>query len=213
MTERSGSPAGGRATEAGMSFQAMVGTWLAAQLVTDMPVGARFGLIANLRPVKLQFETGDALDDAVLHLADGGAIYLQCKTRPSLERGANSALAKTIGQLVSFVSERKSSQSVRDPTRVAAVLAIADNAPRSLDNLEEACRNFDKGGIWTEVVARVSDAQREALAIFREHAALAWKPSSAHIPTTPSSSILRDCSGFVGSVWTPGALTGAKRAI
>jgi len=26
-----------------MSFQAMVGTWLAAQLVTDMPVGARFG--------------------------------------------------------------------------------------------------------------------------------------------------------------------------
>jgi hypothetical protein len=66
----SNSTAGGRATEAGMSFQAMVGTWLAAQLVTDMPVGARFGLRADLRPVELQFETGDALDDAVLRLAD-----------------------------------------------------------------------------------------------------------------------------------------------
>jgi hypothetical protein len=49
----SNSTAGGRATEAGMSFQAMVGTWLAAQLVTDMPVGSRFGLRADLRPVEL----------------------------------------------------------------------------------------------------------------------------------------------------------------
>src|SRR5580704_5808676 len=116
----SNSTAGGRATEAGMSFQAMVGTWLAAQLVTDMPVGARFGLSADLRPIELQFETGDALDDVVLRLTEDGAVHLQCKTRPSLERGADSALAKTIAQLVRFVAERKSRHSAIDPTRVAA---------------------------------------------------------------------------------------------
>lgn len=171
----SNSTAGGRATEAGMSFQAMVGTWLAAQLVTDMPVGARFGLRADLRPVELQFETGDALDDAVLRLADGGAIYFQCKTRPSLERGSDSALAKTIMQLVRFAAEQKSKNPAIDPTRIAAVLAIADNAPRSIDALDEACRNFDRGETWPAVVARVSGAQKDALAVFRDHVVRAWK--------------------------------------
>jgi hypothetical protein len=170
MAGSSNSTAGGRATEAGMSFQAMVGTWLAAQLVTDMPVGARFGLSADLRPLELQFETGDALDDAVLRLADGGAIYFQCKTRPSLERGPNSAIAKTIAQLVRFVAERKSRNSAIDPNRVAAVL----NAPRSMDALEESCRNFDRGGTWAAVVASVSDVQRNALTVFKEHAVRAW---------------------------------------
>jgi hypothetical protein len=158
-----------------MSFQAMVGTWLAAQLVTDMPVGARFGLSVDLRPIELQFETGDALDDAVLRLADGGAIYFQCKTRPALERGPDSALAKTIGQLVRFAAEQRSKNPAADPTRVAAVLAIADNAPRSMDALDEGCRNFDRGGAWADVVAQVSDAQRDALAVFRDHVTRTWK--------------------------------------
>ena len=160
---------GGRATEAGMSFQAMVGTWLAAQLVADMPVGAHFGLGADLRPVQLQFETGEALDDAVLRLTDGGAIYVQCKTRPALERGSDSALAKTIAQLVQFVAEQRSKNPSIDSTRIAAVLVIADDAPRSIDALEKACRNFDRGETWPAVVARVSGAQKDALAVFRDH--------------------------------------------
>lgn len=80
MIGSTSSTAGGRATEAGMSFQAMVGTWLAAHLVTAMPVGQRFGLAIELRPVELRFETGDALDDLVVRLTDGGMIYAQCKT-------------------------------------------------------------------------------------------------------------------------------------
>ena len=47
-TEPSDNPApmraGGRATEAGMSFQAEVGTWLAANMVADQAVGRAFGL-------------------------------------------------------------------------------------------------------------------------------------------------------------------------
>jgi hypothetical protein len=38
-----------------------------------LPVGARIGLRADLRQVEFKFETGDALDDAVVRLADGGA--------------------------------------------------------------------------------------------------------------------------------------------
>lgn len=166
--------AGGRATEAGMSFQAMVGTWFAAHLVADMPVGGWFGLVVDLRPVELQFETGDTLDDAVLRLTDGGAIYVQCKTRPALERGADSALATTIAQLVAFLVDRRAKAVALDPSRVAAVLAIAESAPRSIDALEEACRQFDRGGTWGDVLGRVPEAQRGALNIFRQHADRAW---------------------------------------
>jgi hypothetical protein len=157
-----------------MSFQAMVGTWFAAHLVADMPVGGRFGLVVDLRPVELQFETGDALDDAVLRLTDGGAIYVQCKTRPALERSADSALAKTVAQLVDFVVDQRAKAAALDPSRLAAVLAIAESAPRSIDALEEACRQFDNGGTWVEVLGRVSEAQQNALDILRLHADRAW---------------------------------------
>lgn len=170
--------AGGRATEAGMSFQAAVGTWLAAHLITDMPVGSRFGLVADARPIELQFETGDALDDIVLRLTSGGAVHVQCKTRPGLETRPDSDLAKTIGQLVRFLVDARALRNAPDPIRVAAVLAIADNAPRTLDSLEEGCRAFDNGGGWSEVIDRVAENQRSALKIFADHARIAWRAAT-----------------------------------
>jgi hypothetical protein len=169
------SQAGGRATEAGMAFQAAVGTWFAAHLVTDLPVGSRFGLLVNARPLRLQFETGDALDDIVLHLTDGNAVYLQCKTRPGLETRTDSALGKTIAQLVRFLIDARAAGGSPDPTRVAAVLAVADDAPRSLDSLEQGCRAFDGGEQWQSVIARVAADQRRALNVFGDHARAAWR--------------------------------------
>ncbi len=157
-----------------MSFQAAVGTWLAAHLITDMPVGSRFGLLVSARPIELQFENGDALDDIVLRLTDGGAIYVQCKTRPGLETRSDSDLAKTITQLVRFFIDAQAHEATPEPVRVAAVLAVAENAPRTVDSLEEGCRAFDNGGDWLEVVGRVAESQRSALTIFADHARAAW---------------------------------------
>jgi hypothetical protein len=157
-----------------MSFQAMVGTWLAAHLISDIPAGSRFGLEADLRAKELQFETGDALDDAVLRLENDGAIYVQCKTRAGLDAGADSALAKTINQLVNFVRDRRDRSVALDPRRVAAVLAIGDDAPRSIDALEEACRRFDHGGTWHGAFENISDSQQRALELFKNHAERAW---------------------------------------
>ena len=174
--------AGGRATEAGMSFQAVVGTWFAAHLISDMPVSSRFGLVAEARAIELQFETGNALDDIVLRLTDGGAVHVQCKTRPSLGTAANSDLAKTIAQLVRFLVDTRARVGSPDPIRVAAVLAIADNAARTLDHLEEGCRAFDNGGDWREVVRRVAENQRNALKIFADHARVAWRATTGSDP-------------------------------
>src|SRR5258708_34893981 len=120
--------AGGRATEAGMSFQARVGTWIAAHLVGDAPVGERFGLSGNPRPLELQFETGVGLDDIVLRLSDGGEIFIQCTTQSGLTRRPSSALANTIAPLVRLYVAHSPESKRLDPTRSTAFLAITDNA-------------------------------------------------------------------------------------
>ena len=55
--------AGGRATEAGMAFQAAVASWFASHLLARTPVGGRFGLNNAAIPISIQLETGDGLDD------------------------------------------------------------------------------------------------------------------------------------------------------
>jgi hypothetical protein len=165
--------AGGRATEAGMAFQAAVATWFATQLLADMPIGARFGIPSSLKIVGLQCETGDALDDVVVRLDDGGAIYAQCKTRPSLTTGADSLLAKALNQLVDLYVQRGPAALVV-ATANAALLAVAEDAPRSLDTLEAGCRMFDHGGVWDVVIAQAPGDRRDALALFETHVRRAW---------------------------------------
>lgn len=159
-----------------MSFQAGVGTWFAAHLAGDTPVGSRFGMADSALPVNLQFETGKFLDDIVLRQSDGGSILVQCKTHPSLSAASDSALADTIDQLVSYlVSLRTGSGSSVDLSRTAAVLAVAQDASGSLDDLEKACRFFDHGARWSDAPGRLNQAQQHALDLFATHARAAWQ--------------------------------------
>lgn len=172
--------AGGRATEAGMSFQASVAAWFAAHLVADMPVGERFGMTGDSRLVELQCETADPMDDVVARLANGGKIYVQCKTQAGLASKPDSALGRTVSQLVGLYLDVARAAGA---AQIVAVLAVQESAPRSLDNLEEACRMFDAGGTWPAVLALLSAARREALALFEDHVRAAWAKRD---PTGPS---------------------------
>lgn len=154
-----------------MSFQASVAAWFAAHLVADMPVGERFGMPGDTRLVELQCETADPMDDVVARLADGGKIYVQCKTKAGLDRTPNSALGRTIFQLVGLY--RDVAQAART-AQIVAVLAVQESASRSLDNLEEACRMFDAGGTWAAIIALLPEARRKALAVFEYHVRTAW---------------------------------------
>lgn len=175
--------AGGRATEAGMDFQAEVGTWLAAHLLAQMPVGGRFGLANTVLPASLQLETGDGLDDIRLDQEDANRIDLQSKTSAGLDTSPTSALGKTISQLVHFVINARAAGIAFDPAKVRAVLAVAVNAPRTLDALERGCRAFDLGGSWATTKAGRSLAERNALDLFETHAQTAWATHSATPPT------------------------------
>ena len=146
-------PAGGRATEAGMAFQAGVGLWFAAHLLARMPVGSRFGLDVTAYPVSLQLETGVGLDDIVVTLSNGGRIAVQCKTRPSLSASDASDLGKTIVQTVQFVAEAPTLTPAVDLQRSAAAMAVASDAPATLNGLDEVCRMFATGENWPAVFA------------------------------------------------------------
>lgn len=165
--------AGGRATEAGMAFQATVATWFAAQMLADMPIGTAFGLPADSRIAELQCETGDALDDVVARLTDGGTIYVQCKTRPGLTVGPDSLLAGALAQLANLYARGGLPAPGNAPA--VALLAVSEAAPRSLDTLEAACRMFDHGGSWDAVMAQLPDDRRAALELFETHVRAAWE--------------------------------------
>lgn len=173
--------AGGRATEAGMTFQAAVATWFAAQMLADMPIGPQFGFASAFNILGMQCETGDALDDIVVRLEGGGAIYIQCKTRPSLNVGADSPLGKTLDQLVDLYVQL--GQTALAAAANAALFAVADDAPRSLDVLDAGCRMFDHGGVWDVVIAQVPNDKRDALNLFESHVRRAWASRGA-LPLT-----------------------------
>lgn len=168
-----------------MSFQAAVGTWFAAHVVTGMPIGPRFGISPEARPADLQFETGDAVDDIVLRLSDGGAVYVQCKTRLSLDQSAGSPLARTIAQLVRLCAQARTRNVVHDSTRVAVVLAVAEDAPGSLNDLERGCRTFDTGGAWPQAVRRLAKKERAAIEVFAKHARREWRSATGSTLTNP----------------------------
>lgn len=176
-------PAGGRATASGMNFQAGVGVWFAAHLATKTPLGARFGLSATALPARLQFETAQFLDDIQMEMSDGSVILVQCKTRPSLSAAKDSPLVETFGQLASFLLSQRKAGAEPDPAKTAALLAVASDAPRSLDDLEAACRHLDLGASWAETTARVSKKQGAALDLLAKIARKAWKYLEAGEPT------------------------------
>ena len=171
--------AGGRAGEGGMDFQAAVGTWLAVHLLCRIPVGTRFAISPTPTIEALRLETGDALDDIEASQSDDGAIHLQAKTGAGISDRANSPLGKTIAQLAQLVANAKSSGIDLDPVRTAAVLAVKDRAPRTLDQLQEACRAFALGGDWPTTKAQRNQKQQEALAAFESVARAAWPAKTA----------------------------------
>lgn len=165
--------AGGRATEAGMDFQAAVATWFAVHILVQLPAGGRFGLNNEALPLAIRLETGEGLDDIEVSQADGGALHIQSKTSANLSRAADSPLGKSIVQLAHWVSDAKAEGRLPDCSRNVALLAVRA-APQTLDALESGCRAFDLGGMWAVTRSQRNQAERNALDAFSTIATPAW---------------------------------------
>lgn len=181
-TEKKPMCAGGRATEAGMAFQADVATWFAVHILVRLPVGGRVGINNFALPVAIRLETGTALDDIEVTQSDGGALHLQSKTSATLSSGEKAPLTKTGGQLACWMAEAKASGDAPDPTRNAAVLAVRSDAARTLDELEAGCRAFDLGGGWAATKAQRNVAEGKALGILESIVTKAWTAARGAAP-------------------------------
>lgn len=175
--------AGGRATEAGMHFQASVATWLAVHILARLPVGGRFGISNTAVPTVIRLETGNELDDIELTQDDGGVLCFQCKTDASLSTQVDSPLAKTGKQLVSWLVRTKANGAAPDPIRSAAVLAVRSDAAATLDELESACRAFDLGGSWSVTESQRNLAERTGLKALKAIVSDPWKTHCGKLPT------------------------------
>lgn len=181
--------AGGRATEAGMAFQAEVATWIAAHILARLPAGGRFGINNSALPTAIRLETGANLDDIEVTQSDGGAIHVQCKTTATLAAGEKAPLTKTVGQLAGFVAGAKSGAGLPDLNGTVAILAVHAKAPATLDALEAGLRAFDHGGSWATTVPQRNQGERRALGLFQSIATPAWMAS---LSTPPGDSDLVD---------------------
>lgn len=181
--------AGGRATEAGMAFQAAVATWFAVHILVRLPVGGRFGLNSVAHPRAVRLETGTGLDDIEVTQYGGGTLLLQCKTSASLATGEKAPLAKTGGQLARWMADAKAVGRAPDPTRSAAILAVKSDAARSLDDLEAGCRAFDLGGSWAVTKRQRNASERTALGALETIVTAAW---TTHRGVPPADGDLTD---------------------
>jgi hypothetical protein len=165
--------AGGRATEAGMSFQAEVGSYLAAQMLASALVGQRYGLTHSEHIVGLRLETGKGVDDAVASLSGGGFLKLQCKTSLSLSSDLKSDFTKTIGQ---FVDEVIADPAI-DPLKTALIIALPVGSGATIDTLAAACARVAAGGLSELHVA--SEAEQKAFETFKIVVDRSWAATAA----------------------------------
>jgi hypothetical protein len=90
---------GGRANEAGSVFRAGVAAYLAAHGLAGRGVEAAGYPEGGPAPVRLSFETGEAVDDIRCELADGSVLRLQAKRVCGDGRHLAATVSQWAGQL------------------------------------------------------------------------------------------------------------------
>jgi len=175
--------AGGKATEAGMNFQARVGSWFAAQMISASPIGAKFGIDVTAQAMKVRFETGTGMDDNAVDLSTGGILFVQCKTTLSMAAKPDSDFSKVVGQLIETLKAVNDAAGTMPATSVAAVLAVQKGKSAALNDLDSVCRLFQYGAAYADVVAQATEAQSKALSGLTAHVDRIWQDRNGVAPT------------------------------
>lgn len=176
-------------------FQSFVGACAAAALLADRPL-SRLATGVNGMPRMVRFESTSAVDDVTIE-TDVGQAYVQAKRTIALSSAEDSELASVAGQFVrqyiDGVAEEGSHRAL-DPTRDRLILAVSDEAARTISsNLREALERARTGA----ATGVPSDVQR-ALTIFTSHIDRVWLVEAGRpIAHAERQSLLSLCSVIV----------------
>ena len=156
---------GGKATTGGVGFQAEALAWIAVHALSRKPLRGNIAGSADATPVLLKHETNAGVDDAYIELEPKGRLYLQATTDPSLAKVADFLKQVAETWLGTMTGGEGSEFTERlDRAHDSLVLVVPADVPKRLDDLENACRQFDEATKWSDVgVDRLNAKQRAAL--------------------------------------------------
>jgi hypothetical protein len=89
---------GGHATAAGMNFEAFVGAFYFAEMLSELRIDPKRGLDAV--PRSIRFETEAPVDDILVKTTANGYVFIQAKTNLRLSSSPESEFARVADQLV-----------------------------------------------------------------------------------------------------------------
>ncbi|MBW8636661.1 ATP-binding protein [Hoeflea sp. WL0058] len=160
---------GGNATASGVSFQASVAAFLAAQGLAETPVDPRLSLGAA-KPIALRFETEAPVDDILVSLDSDGWAFIQSKNRLSNSSSLTSELGKTCDEFARLWEATVSGTGQRgwDRPLIAGidvmVIAIGPTSSATIkDHLTHALNIFRSGSPET-----LTNNQKTAFDSFRK---------------------------------------------
>ena len=184
--------AGGAATAAGMAFQNRVAAWLATRILAEADASILWNLPTSSTVEFIRCETEQPVDDIMMGASDGGLAFVQVKRALSLERSAESPLAKTLSQFVrqTLRTAVHNSQPARpwdrplDHRRDRLVLAVGRTAARTITSIFPAVLNkirlLRREAALEE--AAHSQEEKEVLNTTSEHIKTAWQTQSGTFP-------------------------------
>lgn len=162
----------GRGTSGGVLFQAEVGAYVAALLLTERPI-SRLGDKLPGTPLKLILESPSAVDDINV-ITDKGLIYIQAKRTVSLSDNLDSELGSVADQFVRQFREGAPHGSTRRKMTVSTdrlVLAVGGTAPSTIRyDLREALARTRTGA-----ATALPQNLTKALATFTKLISDAWE--------------------------------------
>ncbi len=171
---------GGSGPSAGVAFEAYVGAYFSALILSHRQLPSNLRLSAG-RPIFVKFETEAPVDDILVSTSEDGFLAIQAKTTVSASPHPQSPFGKAIDQFVRHWVVCRNGVGARgwdrplDPRIDRLVLAIGPTSSASVRvHLPEALRaRLDPGSrIFT-------DDQRKVLEAFEQAIAEAWRSISS----------------------------------
>jgi energy-coupling factor transporter ATP-binding protein EcfA2 len=163
---------GGNATAQGVTFQASVAAYFAAQSLAERPVEGRLGLAA-VHASEFRFETEVPVDDTLVALDNGGWLFIQAKNGLTGSVSPESEYGKTCEEIVRLWKLTSASDHKADWCRPLSSekdrIIIAVGPQSSSPIRQHLAKALDK--LRGNSEARLSNQETEAIDKFRRHLA------------------------------------------
>jgi hypothetical protein len=186
---------GGKATHTGTDYQNRSAAWIGVLILAERDAALPLALPAGVTLDSIQCETDLPVDDTLARTSATGHLFIQAKHTIGLETKEDSEFASVVDQFVrQYLLARNEAPEVvpsgrmldPDLDRFVLVTSSKSSAPLRVD-LSVVLRRLRelephrKGGTVESVA--MSDAERHAFRVVREHLARSWRTEKGMDPT------------------------------